>query len=71
MHRHIHRVFFRRADVQVTVCSYFHGMTPELVDGYARAGADQVVALLFVASTDDVSRAFDALEPSRQRALAG
>jgi probable F420-dependent oxidoreductase len=58
----------RRADVRITVCPYFHQLTPEWVTAYADAGADAVAALFFAMSADDVGRAFDDLEACREAA---
>jgi probable F420-dependent oxidoreductase len=57
-----------RSDVEINVCSYFQEFTPESVEGYAKAGADQVVGMIFPMSVDDVSSAFDALEAAQARA---
>jgi probable F420-dependent oxidoreductase len=61
-----------RDQVKVTACPYFNPFTPEMVDQYAEAGVDQVTALFFATSPDEVPAAFDALEPiiDRARALA-
>lgn len=56
-----------RDDVRVTVCPYFHGLTPEMVEQYAEAGVDQVTALFFAMSADDVEEAFDGLQPCLDR----
>lgn len=52
-----------RADVTVTVSPYFHGLTPEMVEGYAADGVDQVTALVFATTVDEVEAAFAGLEP--------
>ena len=54
-----------RADLRITVCPYFQGLTPEGVQAYAEAEADAVAALFFAFSADDVARAFDDLEACR------
>lgn len=36
-----------RADVQLTVCPYFHAVTPTMVDAYRERGVDRLVALCF------------------------
>lgn len=59
-----------RADIEVTVSPYFNGLTPDMVKGYAEAGVDQVTALVFAASPDDVPAAFDALQPCIDAARA-
>ncbi|HLG01375.1 MAG TPA: LLM class F420-dependent oxidoreductase [Acidimicrobiia bacterium] len=51
-----------RADVQVSICPYFHGLTPEMVDGYRALGVDRVIALVIAVSPDDVPTALDALD---------
>jgi len=60
-----------RNDVEVTVCPYFHELTPERVEQYARAGADALAALFFAASAAEVPAALDALAPHVERAAAG
>jgi probable F420-dependent oxidoreductase len=57
-----------RADVAVTACPYFNPFTPEMVEQYAEAGVDQVTALFFALSPDDVGEAFDGLQPLLDRA---
>lgn len=57
-----------RSQVEVTVCPYFHPLTPELVEGYAQAGADAVAALFFAGAPGDVAPALDALAPCLERA---
>lgn len=59
-----------RADVQVTVCPYFNGCTPELIEQYAQEGIDRVIALLLAFTPDDIPRALDDLEPCFERARA-
>jgi probable F420-dependent oxidoreductase len=56
-----------RDDVRVTVCPYFNGLTPEMVEQYAEAGVDEVTALFFALSADDVEEAFDGLQPCLDR----
>jgi probable F420-dependent oxidoreductase len=56
-----------RAEVKVTACPYFNPFTPEMVDQYAEAGVDQVTALFFAMTPDDVPAAFDALDPLLER----
>jgi alkanesulfonate monooxygenase SsuD/methylene tetrahydromethanopterin reductase-like flavin-dependent oxidoreductase (luciferase family) len=57
-----------RRDLRVTVCPYFHQLTPEWVAQYAEAGADAVAALFFAFTPEDVARAFDDLEGCRDAA---
>jgi probable F420-dependent oxidoreductase len=59
-----------RADVTVTVCPYFNELTPDMIEQYAEAGVDQVTALFFAFTADDVPAAFDALQPCFDRAAA-
>jgi probable F420-dependent oxidoreductase len=59
-----------RADVTVTVCSYMHALTPELVEGYAEAGVDQVLGLMFALDTGGVEAALAGLDPARERAAS-
>jgi probable F420-dependent oxidoreductase len=58
----------RRSDLRITVCPYFHELTPELVQRYAEAGADAVAALFFCFTAADVTQTFDALEGCREAA---
>jgi probable F420-dependent oxidoreductase len=57
-------------DVEITVCPYFHQLTPDTVEQYRMAGADAVAALFFAADADGVVASLDALEPCRERAAA-
>jgi probable F420-dependent oxidoreductase len=59
-----------RSEVTVTVCPYFNGCTPEMVEQYAEAGVDQVVALVFAMTAEDMAPALDQLRPSVERAQA-
>jgi probable F420-dependent oxidoreductase len=59
-----------RSDITVTACPYFNPFTPEMVDQYAEAGIDQVTALFFAMTPEDVPEAFDALEPLLERTRA-
>lgn len=59
-----------RADVRVTVCPYFNGLTPEMVEAYHEAGVDEVTALFFAATPEDVPAAFDELQPCLDRLAA-
>jgi len=52
-----------RDDIQVTACPYLNGCTPEMVEGFAAYGVDQVTALVFPTSVDDVRTALDDLQP--------
>ena len=55
-----------REEIRITVCPYFHQLTPEWVERYAEAGADAVAALFFAFTPEDVARAFDDLEACRE-----
>lgn len=57
-----------RADIEVTVCPYFHEATPERVEQYAEQGVDALAVTFFVASPADVPSTLDALQPSQDRA---
>jgi probable F420-dependent oxidoreductase len=57
-----------RSELRITVCPYFHQLTPELVEQYAEAGADAVAALFFCFSAADVTQTFDSLEACREAA---
>lgn len=59
-----------RADVTITVCSYMHALTPELVEGYAEAGVDQVLGLTFALDKSGVEASLAGLDPARERAAA-
>lgn len=59
-----------RADITVTASPYFNGLTPEMVEQFAERGIDQVTALFFANSPDDVEPALDALQPCIDRARA-
>ena len=59
-----------RRDLRVTVCPYFNPLDPAITEQYAQAGADAVSALLFAMSADEVPAAFEALDPSLERARA-
>lgn len=59
----------QRSDITVTVCSYFHGLTPELVEGYAEAGVDQVVGMIFATDKAGVEPALAGLDASREMAI--
>ena len=59
-----------RSEIAVTACPYFNAFTPEMVDQYADAGVDEVTALFFAMTADDVGPAFDALDPVLERAHA-
>ncbi len=57
-----------RADFQVTVCPYMHGVTPEMVDQYAETGIDQLSVMLVAFAPSDVAPQLDLLEPCFERA---
>jgi probable F420-dependent oxidoreductase len=57
-----------RSELRITVCPYFHELTPELVQRYADAGADAVAALFFCFSAADVPQTFETLEACRKAA---
>lgn len=59
-----------RADVRVVACPYLHGIDPGMVERFAEHGVDEVTALLFVTSADEVPGALDALQPCLDRAAA-
>lgn len=59
-----------RDEIEINVCSYFHELTPDLVERYKEAGADQVVGMIFPMAPESVPESFDALEPIRARAAA-
>lgn len=59
-----------RSDLEITVCPYFHELTPDRVEQYAAAGADAVAALCFAAGAAEVPAVLDALQPCLDRAAA-
>jgi len=59
-----------RHEIQVTACPYLNGCTPEMVAGFAEHGVDQVTALVFPTSVDDVRTALDDLQPVLDAAAA-
>lgn len=59
-----------RADVAITVCSYMHALTPELVEGYAEAGVDQVLGLMFALDKPGVEATLASLDAARERAAS-
>jgi probable F420-dependent oxidoreductase len=65
---HLEAAGRKRSDLHITVCPYFHGLTPDDMAGYAEAGADAVAALFFAFTPEDVARAFDDLEACREAA---
>lgn len=52
-----------RDDVQVTICSYFHGLTADMVKEYADVGVDRVIGMLVAMQPDDIEPALDGLAP--------
>ena len=60
----------RREDLTVTVCPYFQELTAARIPEYASAGADNVSALFFVFTPEDVEPALDALQPCFDAAAA-
>lgn len=59
-----------RDELEITASPYLHGISPELVEQFAERGIDQVVALFFAGSVEEVEAQFDALDPSLERARA-
>lgn len=59
-----------RADIKVVACPYLNGIDPDMVGRFADQGVDEVTALLFATSVDDVEAAFDAIQPCIDRAAA-
>lgn len=59
-----------REDVQISICSYFHGLTPDMVEQYREAGIDRVIALFIAMETDQIPGALDDLVPSVEAAKA-
>ena len=59
-----------RADVQVSVCPYLQGMTPEMVTEYGEAGIDRVIGMVFGATGDDFKASLDLLQPCLEAAKA-
>lgn len=59
-----------RDDLTVMASPYFKPMNPEVVEGFAEAGVDQVTAMLFAFTPDDVEARLDELAPCIERARA-
>jgi probable F420-dependent oxidoreductase len=59
-----------RADVQISVCPYLQGLTPEMVTEYGEAGVDRVIGMVFGATGDDFKAGLDALQPCVDNARA-
>ena len=59
-----------RDELTVTCCPYFHGCTPEMVEGFAEHGVDQVTVMVFPTSLEEVEPAFEAIQPLLDRAAA-
>lgn len=57
-----------RDDLQISVCPYLQGLTPEMVTAYGEAGVDRVIGMVFGATPDDFKAGLEALEPCRERA---
>ena len=57
-----------RSEITVSACPYMHGLTPEMVEQYAAAGVDQVVALVFAFDAAGVEPAFAGLDACRKDA---
>ena len=54
----------------VSVCPYFNPLTPALVEAYAAAGVDRLIAVCFAFARDDLLTTLDrlvaeVLEPAR------
>ena len=52
-----------RDDVTVSTCPYMHGITPEMVEGFAALGVDRVIALFIGGDVGDVEAQLDGLQP--------
>lgn len=59
-----------RADVRVIACPYLNGIDPDMVEQFAEAGADEVTAMIFPTSVDEVPAAFDGIQACLDRAAA-
>ena len=55
-----------RSEITISACPYMHGLTPEMVEQYAAAGVDQVVALVFAFDAAGVEPAFAGLDACRK-----
>lgn len=60
-----------RDEIQVSICPYFAGLTPEMVEQYAQLGVDRVIALLIAVEPDDIPGALDGLVPCLEAAQGG
>jgi probable F420-dependent oxidoreductase len=59
-----------RADIQISVCPYLRGITPEMVAEYREAGIDRVIALILGGSAEDFEAGLDGLQPCLDAATA-
>jgi probable F420-dependent oxidoreductase len=59
-----------RADVTVTASPYMKPMSPEIVEGFAETGVDQVTGMLMAFGPDDVEPRMDELAECVERAHA-
>lgn len=66
--RHLGEHGRARGDVQISIGSYLHGISPDLVERYAEAGVDRVVALFLAPTTEGLPAAFEDLAPSIEAA---
>jgi alkanesulfonate monooxygenase SsuD/methylene tetrahydromethanopterin reductase-like flavin-dependent oxidoreductase (luciferase family) len=51
----------KREDLEISICPYTREMTPELLDGYHRAGVDRVIAVCAARDVQSLTGALDAM----------
>jgi probable F420-dependent oxidoreductase len=51
----------KREDLEISICPYTREMTPELLDGYHRAGADRVIAVCAARDVQSLTGALDTM----------
>ncbi|HLF40596.1 MAG TPA: LLM class F420-dependent oxidoreductase [Acidimicrobiia bacterium] len=52
-----------RADFEVSICPYFRGLNPEMVEAFKARGVDRVITLFMALQPDDVTTGLEALVP--------
>jgi probable F420-dependent oxidoreductase len=59
-----------RSELEISICPYLQGLTPEMVTEYGEAGVDRVIGMVFGATGDDFKAGLDALQPCLDAANA-
>jgi probable F420-dependent oxidoreductase len=52
-----------RSDIELTVCPYLRGVTPDMAKAYEAAGVDRLVLMCFAFAEDDLLQRLDELAP--------